>query len=250
MPVTEPINEPKREITFGDNGEELASTELEGSSLESEEPAESAEPEGKYRIGEQTFKTLAEAHAYATAQVQQTNEVDAYRQVISEALRTPGSAIPVTPVAEAPAIDEEKLWSNPSEFLKNFAHQIKSQTLQEVNQQTSSREAGDAIWREFVDRHPNLSDFRQETEAFATNNQPEIQALIKAKGRKAGYDYIALRLREQFARYADATKPQRQLPNVGTGTSPSQRGTSVTPPKATKKPLSFAEQIRSIKRKR
>ena len=223
---------------------------------EAEPEAESEAPaaeEGKYRIGDKVFQTLEEAHAYATSQVQQANEADAYRQIVQEALiQTPQPENVTQPQEPEIAIDEEKLWADPKAFLADFARKVSASTAQKINQsldhQAALRAQGEQIWGEFTSRHPDLADFRGEAEEFTAQNKEMLQKLTRTKGRQATYDYIAMNLKAKFARYASAVKPRRELPNGSGGPSPSQRAPSVTPPKPAKKPLSFTEQIRSIKR--
>lgn len=262
---------PRKTVVFGEDGGEIEASEenelqdvteeaeagAEGEEAEGEGEGEGAAGEGeggegKIKIGDMSFNSVEEAHAWASKQVGQeqdhTQEVNAYRQVIQEALRNPNGGENVTPAK--PQFDEEKLWANPQEFLQEFGNNIRQQTLDEINKANALKANGEAVWNEFTGRHPQLADFREEVEQFAAANTKELAALTKAKGRTATYDYIAVSLKAKFQRYADAQKPRRELPNGKGGTSPSGKGTGVTPTKPAKKPLSFSEQIRSIKKKR
>jgi hypothetical protein len=222
-------------------------------------PVETDDPpitEGKYKIGDRSFATIEEAHTYATSQlatVEQEKLInDAYRQGISEALQHQNPSVNVTPQQATPEDDfnEEEYFANPKEFLKKFANKIKTETQAEFDARSSVKESGERVWREFTNRHPALADFRGEAEGFVSRNQAAVRAVIATKGQDAGYDYIALKLREEFSKYANAVKPKKDLPNGGGATPPANARGGVTPKTPVKKPLSMIEQIRSIKKKR
>lgn len=232
--------------------QEVPETEAE---VAEEPDAVAAEP-GKYKIGDKEFATLEEAHAYATSKVatleQEQLIADAHRQGMAEALQHLPQNQNVTQSAqpEKPAIDEEKLWANPSAFLAEYAEKIQAQTLSQFEQRSALRESGNRVWNEFTARHPALADFRNEAETFVDQNADTLKAIRATKGQAAAYDYIALKLKENFARYATAMKPQKQLPNGTANASPGQAGGNVTRKPAPKKPLSLKEQLRSLKKKR
>lgn len=245
MPETEVIE-------FDDNGVPVGTTPEAAAS----EPAETAEPEtegtapqGKYRIGERTFDKLEEAHAYASTHIEaletQTAIADAYRQGSLDARGGNGAAANVTPEpVPEDDINEEEFYANPKEFLKKFATDIKAKAVQTMDQQLSVKQQEEQIWSEFTQRHPDLADFRAEVEQFAGQNKTALSGISQTKGRGAGFDFVALKLREQFSKYAQAAKPKRVLSNGGAGVSPTSKGASVTPKPGEKKPLSFAEQIK------
>lgn len=249
-----------KERVFGDNGEtieEVTAVAPEEVVEQVEEPAEEpAKPEGKYRIGDKWFQTQEEAMAYAQSQIStlETEQqiADAYRQGIREGMSQAGpSQAGVTPeVTKQDDINPEELYTNPQEFLAKYATKIKSETKAEIEARQNQQYQSDQIWREFTDRHPQLADFRKEVENYAAVNTQEVRAIIATKGRPAAYDYVATRIKAQFEAYANAVKPKRELPNTGAGTSPTSKAASVTPKPEVKKPLSMAEQIRMIKKKR
>lgn len=256
-----------QENTFDEKGNTIAGGEGEGETVvdetdddaggegegEGDGTATAAGDKAKYRIGDQEFNSLAEAQAYATQQVQTGDENAAYRRLVQDIITAkPGSGEVTPPAAAAPTIDEEKLWANPTEFLQNFANDIKKQTTQEMAQSLHAtrvqQQNDDAIFAEFTNRHPDLADFRTEVEQYTAQNRQTVGNLANTKGRTAAYDYVALNLRDKFAKYADATKPRRVLKNGAGNAAPAGRGTSVTPPGKKNKPLSLAEQIRTIKK--
>lgn len=202
----------------------------------------------KYRIGDREFATQDEALAFAQAQVAESQVTDAYRQGMRDALhRTDQPAENVT--ISTPALNPDELYTDPQAFLDKFATKIKTETRAELDQKEAIRTESDNIWREFTERHPMLADFRHEVENFTSQNLQEVRALIALKGRSAGYDYVATKLKSRFESYANAVKPKRELPNSGAGTTPAAKGATVTKKAPEKKPLSFAEQIRTLRKR-
>jgi hypothetical protein len=246
--TVEQINPPVEET------EQQAEPAAEGDSDPAEEPAPKS---GQYRVGDRTFDSQEEALAHAKAEIAaRENErqiADAYRQGMKEALvsnpQAQGSVTP-GPVVTEPEFNTEELYTDPNGFLKKFASKVQTETLAKVEQKDSLKAQSDSIWREFTDAHPALADYRVEVEDFVQKNMTEVRALIATKDRKASYDWIARELKSRFERYAAALKPQRALPNATAGTSPSARASGVTPKTETKKPLSFSDQLRSIRKRR
>lgn len=206
-------------------------------------------PAHKYRIGDKTFATQAEALSYAEGQVASTTEVDAYRQVLREAIAQVPRQESVTP-AQKPAMNTEELYTNPEEFLTKFAKQVKTETLSEFNQSQAQLDADNRVWSDFSTRHPDLTDFRQEITELVGRIQPEVQAVGRSKGSVAAYDYVATKFKAHIERINAALKPRRELKN-GSGGAPAGGKVQTVMPKSTeKKPLSMAEQIRSLKKRR
>jgi hypothetical protein len=229
--------------------------ELEAKAPEEEETEESPEEKGKYRIGERVFDTQEEALAFATSQVstlQTENQVaDAYRQGLRDALsNASGAPENVTlPPPAAPAYNTEELYTDPQSFLDKYARKIKEETRSEIEQRDALKAQSDQIWHEFTDRHPSLAEFRNEVEDFVSGNKTEVRSIIATKGRPSSYDFIATKMKSRFHAYANAVKPRRELPNTRADASPSSKSERVTQISSQKKPLSFAEQLRSIRKK-
>lgn len=237
----------------GDQGE----GEVEGhEDSEAEAHDSSPKPMGKYKIGDKLFQTQEEALRYAETQVStlETEKLlaDAYRRGVEEA----ASLVAPQPQDVTPEhrplgdLNPEDIYANPAEFLSKFAEKIKSDTRAEFDRKDQIKVASDQIWSEFVTRHPMLADFRKEVEEFADQNTAEVRAIIATKGRGAGYDFVATKLKSRFEAYANAVKPKRELPNAKQATSPSSPAVDVTPKAGGKKPLSFAEQVRMLRKKR
>ncbi len=220
---------------------------------EEETPAEGDEPEtpapavkGKYRIGDKYFNTEAEALAFANSRETEHTAIDAYRQGIRDAanLNNPGAS--VTPPEDDGGIpfDEEAYLADPAGYMRKRDALLINKAAETINTQSSIKEQGNRIWNEFAGRHPELSEFRPETESFVSQNKDEIQAIIRTKGQAAAYDFIALSMKANFRKYQTLGKPQRTLPNGGGGASPTAPGRGVTPKAPKEKIMTFAEQIR------
>lgn len=247
-----------REVGFDENGNDVElPPEEEGAAPDDVAPIEeddgaagdppAAASGKKYRIGDQEFDTQDEALAYAQ---RQTEVADAYRQGINDAVQTQNPAPGATPAAapNTPEFNEQEFYENPGEFLRKYGEKVKNETVQAINQTQAEKEASDAVWKQFTSRHPELADFRNEVEQAAGQHLAELSMINKTKGIPAGFDFVALKVKSNFQRYAQAVKPQRQLPNARQVQNPGG-GTSVTPKKPKPKPLSMAEQVRSIKPK-
>lgn len=258
---------------FDENGNTIEDTNLEDVNALTE-PADldetvgdevddgAAEPganDKSYKIGDKVFKTLEEAHAYATSQLSELEVsqqvADAYRQGIHDAALQNQS---VTPGQAAPEpeddFNEEEYYANPKEFLKNFKTQVQQEVLGTIEKTAAQRAQEAQVWSEFGERHPAFADteFRDDIEKIANQYQTELRAIISTKGKDAAYDFCALKLRQKVERYTQAMKPKRQLPNTSQGASPTNSGgtpKNVTPKKGQEKPLSFSDQIKMLKRK-
>lgn len=205
----------------------------------------------KYRIGEKYFETQDQALEYAQSHIQEQDANAAYQQgmrdmAAQQSVVAPG--VTPAPAAELPPPDE--LYTNPNEYLRKRDEQVEARILSRVEQRDTLKTQSDQIWSEFTQRHPMLADFRSDVEVFVNGNQDVVRGIIAMKGRPASYDFIATKLKAKFEQYSAALKPKRELPNTGAAASPSTKGASVTPQKPTQKPLSFAEQVRSLKKGR
>lgn len=248
--ITEEVTETVKDVRE-DGDEETVVNEGDGPG-----PTQDTTGVGKYRIGNRFFETQDEALAYAQSQVSaletEQQVADAYRQGLREGItQVPRHSDSVTPKPpQNDGLNTEELYTNPDAFLDKFAQRIKAETRAEFDQRDFNKQQSDQIWNEFVTRHPALADFRGEVEDFVGKNTDDVRAIISTKGRPASYDWIATKLKSRFEAYAKAVKPQRELPNGTAGASPTSRASGVTPKNPPRKPLSFAEQIRSIRKKR
>ena len=255
-----PTAQPKERV-FGNNGETLEEIPAEQEEVPAEEPAaEEPEPEveepeaetpaaAKYRIGDKLFATQAEALAYAESQVAASAENDAIRQLLRETISARAPAESVTQTSR-PADNAEELYTNPDEYLRKRDERIKSEVLQQVQASQASVDADNRIWSEFVERHPDLSEFRNEITLLVKHIQPEVQAVGRNKGQASAIDYVATKFKAQVERAAAALKPKRELALKGGGAPAGGIKQSVTPKTPPAKALSFTEQLRQTRKGR
>lgn len=248
--------------TFGEDGEtEETMIAAPEEAVEQEVPAEEPEPEipvptaplGKYRIGDRVFETQEAALEYAQSQVQTLEKEQLIADAYQQGIRAASQQLQQPPVAVTPPQDDfnpEELYTDPKAALEKYARKVKEETLNEVTYREQTRAQSEQIWNEFTSRHPMLAEFRSEVEDFAQKDMTAVQAIIATKGRPAAYDYIATKLKARAAAIAEAAKPKRELPNVSTAVSPGSKAPSVTPKAKQEKPLSMAEQIRNMKKRR
>lgn len=263
----------RKTVTFGDNGETISEgeeqdapvageeEEVEEEAPEGEEPDEGTEGEegeapegdeegeepppvaqGKYRIGDKYFKTEKEALAYANGEQSTPNPLDAYRQGVQDVLSRAAEPESVTP-QDDDDFDEEAYYADPKKYLREREQKVIAKATQTISQQQAEAQTANQVWNEFSNRHPDLAEFRAEVEAFVAQNKDSVIGVIKKDGRPAGYDYIALKMKSNFQRYADAAKPKRELKNKAGGASPTGTRSGVTPKPKAEKTLSFAEQV-------
>lgn len=207
-------------------------------------------PPAKFRIGDQEFATQEEALAYAD---QITRDGYAQRQLLQNLQAPPAAPAPsVTPPAPAaaPALNYDELFQNPQAFLQKYGQEVYNRVMSDVQRAEATRTQSDAIWREFSDRHPALSEFRADVEGFVNQNMEQVRSIIQTKGRPASYDFIATKLRSDWERRANVLKPSRELPNTRVTSTPGTRSAApVTPEVPAKKPQTMREQINSIRKR-
>lgn len=254
----------RKENVFGHEGETVE--EIQATDDQPQEQAEETEQQEnesqetnaprKFRIGDQEFDTQEQALEYATSKVA-TLENDrladaAYRQGVQDALSqgvNPGESV-TQEAPQAPAVNVEEFYTDPQGFLSKFAKHIEEKTLNQVDKRDSLKSENDRIWREFSERHPVLAEYRKEVEAFVNEHDTEVRATMAARGKHAAYDYVATKLKSRFESYARALNPKRELPNSKNTVVPSRPSVRVTQNANEKKPLSFSEQLKSIRKGR
>lgn len=241
---------------FDDQGNEIAEeAEVIEEIPEETETEDAAEPEaeGKYVIGDKSFATQEEAFAYATSRLKETEVelavTDAFRQGVAAATGATAALGNVTPAPEPEDdFDETEYFADPKAFLSKFKAKTIAEARNIIQTETQTTATAERIWSEFSNRHPELADFRADVESFVEGNAEVLRALIATKGQAAAYDYAATKVKAEFQRRADALKPKKVLSNGGGGASTGTAPQNVTRKVDTKKPLSFAEQLRSIKK--
>lgn len=262
-------------VVFDENGQTVSETDEldamtpaapEEGGAPGEEPGDEEVPNSpKYVIGDKTFATQAEALAYAqqnlTTLEREREITDAYRQGLIDAQQQSGASTLQNP--QEPAEDDlladfsdDEFYSNPKEVLKKVVARTKEQTLAEQQRLNAQRDQDAQVWAEFTAAHPEMADYRAEVTDFVRANAQSVAAIANTKGSTAAYAFVAGKLKEQFSRYAKALGERKVLTRGGTPSPSGQSaagtgsGGSVTPKGGAKKPLSMAEQIRSIRKGR
>lgn len=225
---------------------EAETAETAAPAEQTETPVAAAPAAVKFRIGDREFSSQDEAIAYA----EETARGAAAQQQLIQTLQTQPQPAPaaVTPTIQTDQVPEE-FFTNPSGYLKKFGQQVYDQAIQQVQRMQTSAQQSETIWREFTDRHPDLADFRGDVEQFTAQNLSAVQGIIGTKGRAAGLDYIATKLKADWTRKADMLKPKRELASGTQARTPSQRSAAVTPEPTQKKAATFGEQLNSIRKR-
>lgn len=227
-----------------------AAPEGDANGAEGDPPADQPAREGKIRIGDQTFKTEAEAIAYAEAAggTQVVDPLEQYRRGVQDTLARVPAGQKVTSTPEQKAAIQERLLTDPEGYLAERDAAVAAQVLEQVNGTQAARNHADAVWNAFALRHPDLADFQKEVNALADDNMAMLRQISATKGAQAGHDFIALKMRSNLRRYADASKPRKDLPNGKARTTPNggapAKGNSKETPQ---KPLSLREQLAKLK---
>ncbi len=218
------------------------------------EPAEGGAPEPQaeeeIRIGDRSFKTQAEAFAYAQEELSRKDMeiqiAEAYRTGIADASQA-NAPIAAAPEPEDPAAWEQKFYADPKGTLSELRASIEADLEKKILGRVAGQTEEQKIWAEFYAKHPDLEGFDDDVLAVSQKHAEEIRALAKTKGRPAAIDYLAQKTKAKFQAYNEKQKPRSALPNAPAASTP--RGqTNVTPQQGERKILSFVEQARSIKR--
>lgn len=231
-----------------DNEQEAApEVSLENTLEPPEEGSEEPPKKAKYRLAGKEFDSQEEAFAYAEELDRQAAireaETNAYRQAIMSQQQAQNLGQSVTQPEEDDF--DAKFYENPKEYLKQMAEQVRQQTREEVLRTVEDRSEEEKLWGEFFSENPDLSGFRRDCEMVLDDHKEQIAALAQTRGKKAASDYLAQKTRAKFQQWADAQKPRREIPDTRRGAS-SGAAQSVTPKQGDEKPMSFAEQMRTI----
>jgi len=169
---------------------------------------------------------------------------DAYSNIPSLPLETPAPLAPVDPAA-----DMDKFYENPAEYLQNMKKQMKTDLDADWNNRQAAVAKDAEVWNNFTNKYPDLADFRDEVESIATVHGDTIKALAARDAGKA-MEFVALKTREKFQRYAEAMKPTKVLSNVKTnvavGVNPPVNNSQNSP--EGEKSLDFVSQLRTMRR--
>ncbi len=231
-PVEEPEAEAAEEVT------EVAAS--------AEEPqataAVSEEPETLIKIGEKTFKTQAEAVAYAETLESEKFQSDAYAQGLRDAMDRVGA--PAQAAAPPPPEEDfdSQFYANPKEYLTKVKEQAKSEAIAIVSA-TQNREK---LWGDFFREYPDLDGQRQMCEMVLNQNW---EVLGKMTDLPKAMKILAQKTRAIFEGYIEKSKPRTQLASAPVRTPAGAPKPSVTPAVKKDEPLDFASQMRSLRKR-
>lgn len=250
MPPNQVMNAEVAEVL----ADEIVNTAPDAPAAEAEVAEEEIEIDG------QTFKSEAEALAFAKSQLQKKDHdlavVEAYNAGLSE--RAPAQqAAPTAAESEAEkamrllGITEEEFYSDVPKALMKLSQKIRDEVKTEVMSAVNTESAEEKLWKEFHTKFPDLEDFQEDSKSALIRYDADIKALARTKGKGAAMDFLAQKTRAKFQAYAEKMKPKRELANGGNNPPPSTQ-TNVTKQNdaGAKKPLSFADEVRQNKMKR
>lgn len=205
-----------------------------------EEPASAApaEEETLIRIGTETFKTQREAIAYAEQLEREKLVAESYNQGIRDTLN---SNTGTAPQPEPEDNFEERFYANPKETLKEVQAKARDEAIAVIRAENQREN----LWTQFLTENPDIR--RKDAERVLNENWDTIGKMTDlSKAMKV----LAQRTRAEYEEIRDLMKPRTELSSKRGPASPSSGGTParVTPEKKTEAPLSFAAQLKSIKR--
>lgn len=218
--------------------------------------AEPADSPDDIKIGDKVFKSQGEAFAYAQQELgkkeREIEIADAYRAGVADAAGQPQYAQPLLQQPQTPPDDpewEQKFYSDPKKTLKEYGERIREEVKQEMRHEYRTVTEEDRLWSQFYGRHPDLVGFEEDARLTVDKFKDDLAAITRAKGKEAGFDFLAQKTRAKFQAYAAAQKPQRELSNGKAGPSPGTQ-TSVTLQQKKEAPLDFISQVRNLRKSR
>jgi len=207
--------------------------------VEGEAPTVAPEPvEENIKIGNQSFAKQEDAWDYANKLAEERLAQDAYRQGMDDALR---SQPQVTQQAAEPQEDDfdEKFYSDPKGFLKQYGEDIRTSVKQEITQEQSTQAREKELWNKFWADNPDLQVKERLVKSILTD---EWDVLGKMKSSDEALKILAAKTRAELKRWDDASKPTTELPRVASQVS-AGKGGEVTQQVSPEKPVDFLSQI-------
>lgn len=222
--------------------DETAKEEQTEEAREASPPVVNADEEAALiKIGDKTFKTQEEAIKYAEQLEYEKLIADSYSQGIRDHI----TATQPQSIQAPPEEDkfEEEFYSNPKETLRKIEDRATQRALSIVEQQQKR----EALWNVFFNDYPDLAGHRGLCEHVLKQNE---EVLTKITDLPKAMKVLATQTRKIFQDYNERNKPTTELPKrsgqaVSSGVSASP---GVTPAKKVDRPLTMAEQLRSLKK--
>lgn len=207
-----------------------------------ETPAQVEEEETLIRIGDQTFKTQAEAIAYAERLENEKLINEAYHSGIRETL----AATQKTAPAAEPEEDkfDEEFYANPKETLKKVQASARDEALAVIR----AEQRREQMWSDFFRENPDLDGQRRLCEMTLQENWETIGKMTDIpKASKL----LATKVRGIFQDYNERQKPRTELKSKPIqGLSPSGAPPrSVTPEKKTDGPVDFVTEMKRMSKR-
>lgn len=246
--VNEPEDLPTGALPVEGDAVEVKSPDQEAKDTQTEEAREASPPvvnadeeAGLIKIGDKTFKTEKEALKYAEQLEHEKLIADAYNQGIRDHIHATQP-----PPAQAPQEEdnfEERFYTNPKATLKEIEDRATQRALGIVEAQQKR----EALWNVFFNEYPDLSGHRNLCEYVLKQNE---EVLTKITDLPKAMKVLATQTRKIFQDYNERNKPTTELPKRG-GQAVSagiSSNPSVTPVKKADRPLTMAEQLRTLRK--
>ena len=219
---------------------EKSEVEAASGGEEAPAPAEAAapEPEEEIRIGDQVFKTQAEAFRYAEKLEQEKLLTEAHSAGVAEVLRAQALAAPAVPVEDK---FEEEFYANPKATLAKIQAQATADAEARIDQKINRERQ----WESFLEKYPDIR--RKDAERILSE---QWDTLGKISDLDKGMKILAEKVRADYAELEEIRKPRVALSEkkgaqtVRSGGSPA----SVTPKESSERPLTMIEQMKTLRK--
>lgn len=190
------------------------------------------------RIAGKTFKNQKEAFEWAEKQEQERLLAEAHSQGVREALAAQQAQTAI-PQKEEEDDFEVRFYSNPKETLREIQTKARDEAVELIRRETAKEKA----WNEFLSEYPDIR--RRDAEMILDAHANTIGILPWNEGRKA----LAQAVYKEYDEITNLRKPKTEMMNKKPALSPSGGAPkSVTPRGQDEKPLSFAEQLRNMRK--
>lgn len=243
-----PVEEPKKEEETpveAKTEETPPAKAAEGEEAPVAKVEEAPAEEEEIRIGDQVFKSTAEAIKYAEQLAHDKEISDAHAMGIQEALAASRPAV----VSEEPQEDtfDAEFYADPKKTLQKVKESAKAEVKQELKREQAIEEQ----WRTFEDENPDLVGYRELAKRVLQDNWETIGKMTDVpKARKI----LATKTRAFFQDYIDRAKPRTELPTkpaqvVSSGSPSGSSGVTPASAKKEEKPLDFVSQLKANKKR-
>lgn len=240
-----------------------AGTEMFNNVAKPEAPAEptlaDATPEGKVpepppevkevpiKIGNQVFKSVEEAIAYANDLEMATIQQEAYelgKKAVAE------KNAPAEPIKTVEDEIEEELFVDPKKALAKYKEailkEIKTDIQKEKTAEQKAKEQAELrakTWNDFYNKNQDLSKNKDLVE-FVMNKNPEILSMNADKA----LELLASKTRAYIASVRESHLPSKELPSAPVISPAGGNPATTTPAQTTEKAIDFISQLNKLKK--